>query len=573
MSSNNNTTIVGSFTKEQRVGVAALAAVIALGVIGLQAFIDPLRRQPAIEPPNVNKTLGPIGRAGAALPFEYTLGALTGFREVIAGMLWVRSDTFFHEGNYDAILPCIRLITWLDPNWLDPYATGAWHMMYNFTDTQQRSDRRYIPAGLALLKEGIANNPNQYDMYEEMAWNNFDKVKDFESATDYSVLGMQNDPHFDINRLEHMLAHSYEHTGRIDKAIATWADIAKRHQAIINDPNSSGDDRSRNLQGFRDAIKQLFLDKVRAAHRPTQTQPPVDVQFTARVERLSPKILEISGHWNLVGAHLYDAGPAVSDRMTLDEALHNSQFGKGIVSQGPVDGARVDVRLQDAGYVPQPASEFSFDVDPSVTIMQDSISTRGGKGLEKGGVFVWYGPKKASLIDMTAENAGVYAFDDTDGREPGIPLDRAMAGGAPVSPLGELQLAAIAREPFDQLKKDPGKIGELTMQGYCIATTSRYTFGTFKRDIDMSQDPKMYGFQKDKYDLILTLNPRTAPEFVQDRIGWQGEGWTDRRYLDIVKSPDADVPPIRMIRQQIELTRDDIVGTGWKLLADDGPSH
>jgi len=123
------------------------------------------RRQPAIEPPSATKSTVALG--SASLPFEYTLGAVSGFRQIIAGLLWVRSDSLFHSGNYDGILPLIRLITWLDPNWLDPYATGAWHLTYNFTDTDQRSDRRYLPAGVALLNEGIANNPELYDMYKE----------------------------------------------------------------------------------------------------------------------------------------------------------------------------------------------------------------------------------------------------------------------------------------------------------------------------------------------------------------------------------------------------------------------
>jgi hypothetical protein len=105
------------------------AAIIAFQAINDR---DDMRRQPAIEPKSV-KTAATASFGGAGLPFEYSLAALSGFRQVIAGLLWVRSDAFFHSGNYDAILPMIRLITWLDPNWLDVYATGAWHLMYNFT--------------------------------------------------------------------------------------------------------------------------------------------------------------------------------------------------------------------------------------------------------------------------------------------------------------------------------------------------------------------------------------------------------------------------------------------------------
>jgi hypothetical protein len=104
-----------------------------------------MRRQVAIEPANARRALGSIGSNGATLPFEYSLGAISGFRQVIAGLLWVRADSFFHQGNYDAILPLIRIITWMDPNFLDVYATGTWHLTYNFTDEEQRSDRRYLP--------------------------------------------------------------------------------------------------------------------------------------------------------------------------------------------------------------------------------------------------------------------------------------------------------------------------------------------------------------------------------------------------------------------------------------------
>lgn len=556
-----------SFTQSQRSALVAAVAFFAICVVFLQTRIDPLRRQPAIEPANLGTNITrPIGSTGAALPFEYILGAMTGFRQVIAGLLWVRSDTFFHEGNYDAILPCIRLITWLDPNWLDPYATGAWHLMYNFTDTDQRSDRRYLPAGVALLKEGIANNPNQYDMYKELGWNNYDKIKDFDASAAAYADGIKNDPKFDVTQVEHALAHCYEKTGQVDKAIATWEDCVKRHKAIVDDKTSTPDDKARNQQGYENSLKNLFIDEIRAYHRKTQTQPPVDVEFTARVVRTKPKVLEISGQWNLVGSKDFDAGPLKNQKYDLAALQHITDYGKGILKFGPVDGARVDVRLQDAGYQMPTPSEFSFDVDPKVTIMQDSLSTRGGKVVAPGGVYIWRDTPTYSL-GPDDNQAGVYAFDKTDGANPGVPLDKALAGGAPIGPEGQKQLEIISHESFGQLKADPAKIATLVKQGYGISTQSRAVLGKFKREIDMSKDPKMYGFSADKYDLILSINPRTCPDFVQDRIGWEGEGWTDKRYLDT-----KTLPGVRMIRQQIELNREDLTGSGTKVLLDDGPS-
>jgi tetratricopeptide (TPR) repeat protein len=538
------------FNPSQRGSLLAAAAFLAICVVVLQARIDPLRRQPAIEPPQAGKVFGKVGNTGAALPFEYTLGALSGFRQVIAGLLWVRADSFFHSGNYDAILPMIRLITWLDPNWLDVYATGAWHLMYNFTDTDQRSDRRYLPAGLSLLKEGIANNPHQYDMYKEMGWNNYDKIKNYPEAAKYYAEGMKNDPEFDITQIEHALAHSLEKSGRVDESIATWEDAVKRHKAILDDPKATPEAKGRNQSGYENSKRNLFITRVRQYHRKTQTQPPVDVQFSAQVVRLRPKVLEISGQWNLVGSKLYDP----------TDPNKPNEFGKGVLVAGPVDGARVDVRLQDQGYKMPDSSEFNFDIDSSLTIMQDALSTRGGKMVNPGGLYVWRKDEGGSLPKEQTEQA-IYAFNPKDGANPGVPLDKALAGGATLSAEGQRQLEAIAKEPVAQLRGDSAKIAELTKQGVSVAKESRYILGKFKREIDMSKDPKMYGFKKDKYDLILSINPAGTPDFVQDRIGLLGEGWTDKRYLDT-----KTVPGVRMIRQVITLTKDDIEGKERKVL-------
>jgi len=88
-----------------------------------------------------------------ARPFRHALGA---------------ADEFFHTGQYEAIIPIVRLCTWLDPQQIDIYTTGAWHMDYNFVDESQRSDKRYIPPAVKLLEEGAANNPDIFDLYFEL---------------------------------------------------------------------------------------------------------------------------------------------------------------------------------------------------------------------------------------------------------------------------------------------------------------------------------------------------------------------------------------------------------------------
>jgi tetratricopeptide (TPR) repeat protein len=532
--------------------------VLLILIIFLQAQIDPLRTQPAIEPPSAKKSLNGLG--SAALPFEYTLGAVTGFRQVIAGMLWVRSDSLFHAGNYDGILPLIRLITWLDPNWLDPYSTGAWHLTYNFTDTDQRSDRRYLPAGVALLNEGIANNPELYDMYKEKGWLYYDKFKDFaESAKAYAE-GMKHNP--DITQVAHALAHAYERSGQIDEAEKAWENAIALHKKNLADAKSNADLKSRSDFGIKNATQNLERLRFRRKWRVKDINPPEDVHFTYKITRTKPKVLEVTGTADLIGAKGFD-------------------IDKGIVVAGPVDGVRCDVQLQDQGYTMPPPTEFTFDVPTDVTLMKDQISIKGGRDAKKGGIIQVY-ERFSSTLPQNSDKAGVYSFkrDEVTKENLAIPLEQAIAANQ-LSPFGMRQLVSVAYplaynslKPlqdekdvpalYQKLKADTAKIQELTKKGFAVATKDYHRPCEFKREIDMSKDPKMYGFAKDKYELILWINPRCAPDFFKDRVGFNGEGLADKRFLDDGKT----LPGAKMIRVVIPLNKQDIVGQGSKVIAD-----
>ncbi len=552
--------------------VPLTAAIIAMQAINDR---DDMRRQPAIEPKSV-KNAATASFGGAGLPFEYSLAALSGFRQVIAGLLWVRSDAFFHSGNYDAILPMIRLITWLDPNWLDVYATGAWHLMYNFTDTDQRSDRRYLPVGLALLDEGIANNPKVFDVYKEKGWNMFDKVRDYNGAVKAYQGALTNDPDAEVNQVVHPLAHSYERAGMVDEAIATWDDAIKRHQEWMKRPGITDEVKMRNEMGTRNATKNRSIMQIRKALRPGNIAAlgQVNTDFHVTVTRTKAKVIKVEGSWNLIGSikDTFDAGVFEADGNTV------KILGKGITLDGPVNGCRVDVRLQDDGYKMPEFGSFSFEVDPKITLMQDIVTTSGGRQVDAGGAYI--ATPRAGNAEAVAESAKVYNLAPKDQAiVKGVPVAQALAGGVPISARGQWQLVTIAYPKafnaypryytqaeipamFAKLRGDAKTVADkLTKRNVHIARQGLYAPGTFRREIDMSKDPKMYGFKGDKFELILSVNPRTAPDFVQDRIGWNGEGWNDKNFLD-----DKTIPGVRMIRVRIPLSKDDIVGSGEKVL-------
>ncbi|CCW34336.1 hypothetical protein CTKA_00654 [Chthonomonas calidirosea] len=339
---------------------------IIAGVVQHKA-VDPYRKQ-------LDKTERNEALALGGLNSEFLLLPLLGFREAAAGLLWVRCDEFFHSGDYDAILPLVRIITWLDPHAANVYVTGAWHMAYNFTDsTGERSDRRYIAPSEALLNEGIRNNPRIYDVKFEKGWENFDKIKNYAIAAEAFQDAINTPANKEVDsddypygaplKVWHILAHTYERMGRIPDAIAVWdqaiqistqrlkqrggrtKDFAdfELHQAELHN-------RAEDYQRYFDRYTSINHDHVNTSPYPGVEWPfggsskpgPWDVSFSATVTVKRPKVLDIKGYFNAA------------------------------------DGARIDVLLEDWDYKPHIVNNTTtaFAVDPNQTIMMDSIAVR-----------------------------------------------------------------------------------------------------------------------------------------------------------------------------------------------------
>jgi hypothetical protein len=81
--------------------------------------------------------------------------------------------------------------------------------------------------------------------------------------------------------------------------------------------------------------------------------------------------------------------------------------------------------------------------------------------------------------------------------------------------------------------------------------------GKWGRAIDMSKDPKMYGFHRASYYVVFEFDPRGTSPFIQDKFGWTGQGMTDKRHLWVDRSHEL---PVRMIRKVYRVTRDQVMG-------------
>jgi hypothetical protein len=373
---------------------------------------------------------------------DQMLLALAGFRELIAGILWVRADSFFDNGNYDAILPMIRLVTILDPHQIDVYGTGMWHIAYNFTDEEQRSDRRYIPSALALAKEGAMQNPDTYEMFFETGWLWYHKIEDdYPQAVKWFKQAMEKD---DIPTARRNLYRNVlERDGRPDEALDYLLDLSKDAEERM-EFQPSGAARI-NLETINNNADNLLVRMVQRGYLAKKegkfeqgnydTNPPFDVGFSAKVSVIEPMVLRVEGTWNVL-----PVGTRV--RFILRDAnLANT-----------IAGAREWDNL---------ATEVNLDPPKDVTYLQEQLFVRNRR---------------------------------------------------------------------------------------------------FNKRIDMSKDPTMYPLTTDEYLAEFFYNPRQAPNHIQDKFGWSGEGMTDKNFL---REDLRDGQ--RVVYTAIKLTRDQIMRKGeWR---------
>ena len=238
---------------------------------------------------------------------DQLLASLAGFREMIAGILWVRADAYFDEGKYDAILPMIRLVTMLDPKQIDVYATGMWHVAYNFTDEESRSDRRYIPAALALGKEGAENNSNTYELFFETGWIWYHKIDDDYSKAVYWLEEAGKRKDMQAAR-RNLLSNAYHREGSIMKAVNLYQELLDEAEKKFEKEQSFANRQNRDtIEGNLDNLlirmsqRGWFAQKNGTYEQGDyDTKPPFDVKFSGSVTVEEAKVIRVQGNWNVL---------------------------------------------------------------------------------------------------------------------------------------------------------------------------------------------------------------------------------------------------------------------------------
>lgn len=178
-----------------------------------------------------HRQVTPSGQFLAAFAF--------GLQELAADFLWLTMNHHYLEQHFARMIPYLRTITWIDPHFLKAYRLGAWNFIYNMTVQADSNFQKemYKRAGIALLEQGIENNPHSYELYFELGWTYYQKLKQYNLAIKYFSLARKYERPPYVDR---MLAHAYEKNGQLLEAWKLWWELLK-------------DERQKN---FRDDIKK-----------------------------------------------------------------------------------------------------------------------------------------------------------------------------------------------------------------------------------------------------------------------------------------------------------------------------
>jgi hypothetical protein len=281
----------------------------------------------------------------------------------------------------------IRIVTMLDPKQIDVYATGMWHIAYNFTDESHRSDRRYITPALALGQEGARLNDYTYELHFETGWIWYHKVDDnyaeavkyFERAnefkyddllTQYRKAGvgeLEAQWRAEVNSIpiarRNLLAQAYLRNGQVNEARDLLYGFLKEAEGKMGDDVGSPERVNRdtvenNLDNLlvRMAQRGEFARQRGGSLNGYDVDPPFDVDFSASVTVVEPKILLVEGTWGVI----------------------------------PI-GTRIRFILRDEDYVgAEPAGmqwdkgeKVDFSVNPRETFLQDQLYVRSQRFSKK----------------------------------------------------------------------------------------------------------------------------------------------------------------------------------------------
>ncbi|MBM3290253.1 MAG: hypothetical protein FJY92_08895, partial [Candidatus Hydrogenedentes bacterium] len=162
-----------------------------------------------------------------------------GFRKMAANLVWLEVDRFWHKGQMHRMLPLMKTCVTLDPEFIEAYLLGSWHMAYNATaslsdtpwelrtyeplnENWSGDKERYYFYGVNFLKDGIRKNPRNYKLYFDLGYAIYEvKLDNHVDAIKYLAEAIRLDHDRWVRRQLYRIKGV---DGRLEESKAGWED-------------------------------------------------------------------------------------------------------------------------------------------------------------------------------------------------------------------------------------------------------------------------------------------------------------------------------------------------------------
>lgn len=135
-------------------------------------------------------------------------------RDFLTDMLWLKTEDYWHEGEWDEAIRLCRQIVQVDPTFVEAYTGAAW-MLWSM-------DRD--PEAIELYEAGIRNNPKSYEVHHEYGMY-FRYRQKWEQATEQFRKSVELGA---PKAFQHMLPNALENGGHKREALEEWRAILRR---------------------------------------------------------------------------------------------------------------------------------------------------------------------------------------------------------------------------------------------------------------------------------------------------------------------------------------------------------
>ena len=153
-------------------------------------------------------------RASRAAPAAKAPAQVDAILDNVVDRLWDRADWYWHEGRYEERVAIDRLIIRMEPRFIEPYGTAGW-LLESLGRDQEALD---------LYRQAVAAAPARWETHHDLGMYYY-QHKEYAAAAEEFQRGTQQTaaPVY----VWKMLAHAYERSGALEKAVAAWEAAAR----------------------------------------------------------------------------------------------------------------------------------------------------------------------------------------------------------------------------------------------------------------------------------------------------------------------------------------------------------